>query len=416
MIGAGASGMMAAIAAARGGASVTVLEAMERPGKKLLLTGNGKCNLTNMETELPTRYYGSGAKLAEAIIRRFSAQSCRAFFEELGLLTSEKNGYVYPYTAQSSSVLEVLLCELRRLKVKMKYSEKVIAVTPPGQEKASGWQVKTDSWRYDADAVILACGSKCLPSTGADGSGYALARALGHTVIPVSPALVPLLCVGDFLAALSGVRCRAKLSLMEEKSSGQRRLLAAEAGELQWTKYGISGIVVFQLSRFVSAHEAEGRLFVSIDLLPDFHADKAATVLEERSAQLLTEPVTVLLRGMLHEKLIPVVLKKSGIRASAQCRELLRKDIDSLVRSCKQFVLPVRGTKSFDECQVCAGGISCKEIHHETLESKKHRGLYFAGELLDIDGPCGGYNLQWAWSSGVAAGAAAAGCDDEKEQ
>ncbi len=406
--------MMAAIAAARNGAAVTVLEAMERPGKKLLLTGNGRCNLTNMEPDLPIRYSGSGRGLAKSVTRRFGAADCRQFFLTLGLLTTEKNGLVYPYTLQSSSVLEALLGEMRRLGVKLKCSERIVSVVPPSDRKKAVWQIKTESWSYEAQAVILACGSRCLPATGSDGSGYALAEMAGHTVTETYPALVPLVCRGDFFAAAAGVRCLVEVAIAEtirseNGTAAEYTVLCRERGELQWTKYGISGIVVFQLSRYVSAYCGKGQLSAVIDLLPDFDQEALAAILKNRADEIPGEPLSVLLRGMLHEKLIPVILKYLKQKPGTLCKNVSANTLETIVSLLKQLSIPVKKTKSFEECQVCAGGVCGTEVLEETLESKYHSGLYFAGELLDIDGPCGGYNLQWAWASGFIAGTAAAG-------
>lgn len=455
VVGAGASGLMAAVFAARNGAKVTVLEGMERPGKKLLMTGNGRCNITNMAAGLPESYHGGGRDLAAAVIPRFDAGAVRAFFGELGLLTVEKNGYVYPFTGQASSVLEVLLGELARLNVKLKLGEKIeviekveatgkieaiekvtaIKKAEDGQapnagdtkhgpdtgnveytadhsrnshmhtDRVSHWQVRTATWQYQADCVILCCGSKCLPATGSDGSGYALAKKLGLSVAPVAPALTALLCEGSFLPNLAGVRCPAEITLYREESGN---ILSRETGELQWTKYGISGIAVFQLSRFVSTAKAGQKFRVSVDLFPGYETDFLGTLLKKRSGELGTATVPVLLRGLLNEKLIPVVLSESGVSRKKICAQLTDLELDRLLRSCRQFPLKVLGTKSFDACQVCAGGVDARQIDPNTMECKNHPGLYLAGELLDVDGPCGGYNLQWAWSSGFLAGTSAA--------
>lgn len=407
VVGGGAAGLMAAIFAAREGAQVTVLEAMERPGKKLLLTGNGRCNLTNLDADLPGAYHGSGRKVAASLTRAFDGHAVCRFFKELGLLTQEKNGYVYPYSAQSGSVLEVLLSEIRRLKVKLKLSEKIKAVSKTPQ----GWAVSTEGWTYEADALILACGSKCVPSTGSDGSGYVLAKSLGHKILKVAPALTPVTCRSDYLQNLAGVRCRARVSLCR----GREQEIAADTGELQWTKYGVSGIVVFQLSRYISSAASPEGMFFKIDLLPEYEKEQLFHILSRRSATIGQEKVSVLLAGLLPEKLIPVILsetdrthKKSRSITKYTCSELTDEQLWFLIDLMKTFTLPITGTKSFDTCQVCAGGVDCREVDPDTLESRLHPGLYFAGEMLDVDGPCGGYNLQWAWSSGYAAGRAAA--------
>lgn len=463
--GAGAAGLMAAITAARAGAQVTVLDAMERPGKKLLLTGNGRCNLTNLNPSLPESYYGTGAAVAASVIKQFDAQELLAFFRELGLLVQEKNGYVYPYSAQSGSVLAVLLAEAKRLKVKLKYSEKIIEIrrerknaadagpdtakdgfiplTADSSEQDSWWAVKTQSWCYYGDALILACGSKAVPATGSDGSGYELAKELGHTIRKVAPALVPVMCEGKFLPLLAGVRCRAEVSLWEQTAAKQNvfktenakkgpekisaagqhclKLLKKDTGELQWTKYGVSGIVVFQLSRFVSLAKPGTKQYLKIDFLPEF-GDELQQLLTRRAAMLGEEKAGMLLAGMLNDKLIPVILERADRHAKAKkalaktiCQNVSPEQITAIIHEIKQFTLEVTGTKSFDVAQVCAGGVDCSEIKEQTLESKLQRQLYFAGEILDVDGPCGGYNLQWAWSSGYLAGKSAAAKDKQSK-
>lgn len=416
--GAGASGMMAAITAARAGAGVTLLEAMERPGRKLLITGNGRCNLTNTDCGLSHRYHGSAAALAAGVTQQFDAADTLAFFEELGLLTTDREGYVYPYSRQAASVLEVLLAELYRLGVKIKLNEKIqeIGICSDGEGaekepgKAGSWFVRTGGWTYRADAVILACGSAAAPATGSDGSGYTLARMLGHTVIEPSPALVPVTCRGDFFAALAGVRCRARVSLVCDAASAARgkRLLASDTGELQWTKYGVSGIVIFQISRFISTCTRMEDLTLYLDLLPDFEETRLVRHLLNRACRAKEMRISGLLAGMLHEKLIPVILKRAGLSAKLRAGCLTQEQAGRLIEAVKHFELEVTGTKSFDVCQVCAGGVEASELDPRTLGSRKHEGLYFAGELIDADGPCGGYNLQWAWSSGYVAGMAAA--------
>lgn len=456
--GAGASGLMAAISAARAGASVTILEAMERPGKKLLMTGNGRCNLTNMDDRLAEAYHGAEPVQAAAVLRRFDAVRTRNFFRELGLLTVEKNGYVYPYTNQASSVLEVLLAEVRRLGIRLKLSEKIVGI----ERRDGKWQVRTATWTYPADALILCCGSKCMPSTGSDGSGYALAQMAGLPIQDVSPALVPLVCEESFLPALAGVRCHARVTLQQAETpevarqaipshsipaqtktenqtvSGQIRTakqsflvdpeiakqqkqenqgrktessvwqeIASETGEVQWVRYGLSGIAVFQLSRHVSAARPGTRFRILLDLFSPFCKEELEELLQKRAASLFKEPPAVLLRGLLPEKLIPVVLSRAKIPPKQRCGALDEQTLARLLAVCRSFALTVSGTKSFDVCQVCAGGVSLHEVDPRTLECQRAPGLYLAGELLDIDGPCGGYNLQWAWASGYVAGTSA---------
>lgn len=454
--GAGASGLMAAITAARGGAKVTLLEAMDRPGRKLLVTGNGRCNLTNLDPELASAYHGADPAFAKSVIDQFPPEKTLAFFHELGLLTTDRSGYVYPYANQASSVLEVLLSEVRRLKIKLKLSEKIERIL----REEGQWKVQTASWTYSCDSLILCCGSKCMPQTGSDGSGYALAASAGLPVHAPSPALTPLLCEGKFLSSLAGVRCHARVTLLYSRHTAGNNItdsalyspktkhsisaptsfskanaispsctigdgkqgtvppkeaawnvVASECGELQWTKYGISGIAVFQLSRHVSCAASGEQFAAEIDLLDPYSNDEVLSLLRTRAQALSQEKVSVLLRGVLPEKLIPVIQEKAGIPAKTMCAALDEKSLAVLLDTCRVFCLRITGTKDFDTCQVCAGGVDPSALSPETLECRTIPGLYFAGELLDVDGPCGGYNLQWAWSSGYAAGRHAAMCN-----
>lgn len=415
--GGGASGLMAAITAARNGAAVTILESMERAGKKLLLTGNGRCNLTHADEHAEESCFGAEPAFIKAVMQQFSPEEARCFFRELGLITVERNGYVYPVTGQAGSVLAVLTAELRRLKVKLKLSEKILSI----ERKKELWRVHTASWCYEAEALILACGSKAAPKTGSDGSGYDLAGMVGHRITPVFPALTPVICDEPFLASLAGVRCRAAVSLyrVENYKKGKCTLIRREMGELQWTSYGVSGILIFQISRFISeAGRHTDCLSLELDLMPDLSREELEKLLLELSGRHLQERVSVLLSGLLPEKLIPVVLQRAGISGRMTCSQLYSECNEgtsedsskiSLATAIKYFHLHIKGTKSFDTCQVCGGGVDTRQVDGRTLQSKLHPGLYFAGELLDVDGLCGGYNLQWAWASGYVAGRYAAG-------
>ncbi len=410
VIGAGASGLTAAIAAARCGAQTTILEAQSSPGKKLLVTGNGRCNLTNLSAALPEAYFGSGAALARSVTERFGVRETLDFFSGLGLLTQEKNGCVYPYTMQAGSVLDVLLAELRRLHGNLKFGQKILRITDRGDREEKQYAIETAGWKYEADAVILACGSMAAPATGATGDGYLLAQTLGHTVITPRPALVPLDSSFPYLNRFSGVRCRAKLTLL-----CKGKVLGEDTGELQWTKYGISGIVAFQLSRHVRADE-EGPYEMQIDLVPDYRAEELQGMLCARAKELAGESVTVLLRGILNEKMIKVLLNEAEEGLTQKCcTDLTGEEIGAICRELKEFRIPITGTRSFDQAQICAGGVDCSEITDD-LESRLHKNLYFAGEMLDVDGPCGGYNLQWAFSSGFVSGVHAAGAKERRER
>lgn len=393
IVGAGASGMMAAIAAARQGASVTVLEKMEKPGKKLLITGNGRCNLTNKNLALQNAYRGAGEDFVKRVLGQLPAENTLAFFQELGLLTRERNGYVYPYTDQAGTVLELLLQEIRRLRIKMKYGEHVTGI----QKADRGFQVQTDSWNYPGDKVILCAGGKAAPRTGSDGSGYQLAKACGHSLKPVYPALVPLKAGGNLPRMLSGTRNQAVLFL---EIDGQ--ITHTEEGELQWTDYGVSGIVVFQLSRFAAEALAEKKsVRLHVDMIPEYGAEEIVKLLEKKHARFPEESAGEMLAGILKKKAADAFVKTAGKKI---CAEKGQEFYQAAVSFLKDLTLEITGTKSFDMAQVCAGGVPADEVSSETLESLKMPGLYLAGELLDVDAICGGYNLQWAWSSGYVAG------------
>lgn len=407
--GCGPAGMMAAIAAARSGAKVTILEGMEKPGKKLLITGNGRCNLTNLDPDLPNKYYSvqaSSEQRIQSILQQFSVRDTLDFFRELGLLITDRNGYVYPYTGQASSVLDLLLAELKRWKVKLKFTEKIQQI----EKSENGWNVKTNSWMYPCDAVILCCGSKAAPITGSDGSGYELALQLGHHCSSVAPSLTALIGKSKYFSTCAGVRSQAKVSLYVEDQN-----VAEDQGELQWIENGISGIVIFQVSRFAAlALEKGQKVTAKLDLLPLMNKEELLHFLFHGKQVFPKASLAEVYAGLLPKKLLQVCLEINKLKPGSPVENLSEEQLVQLSNTIKEFQIPIKGIRSFDQCQVCAGGILLEETEAVTLESKIAPGIYFAGELLDVDGPCGGYNLQWAWSSGYVAGKHAAA--DTKEE
>lgn len=402
--GGGAAGMAAAIQAARMGAQVTIYERNDRIGKKILSTGNGKCNFSNDKMGVEF-YYGSGIKHADAIYKTIGTPETRQFFEALGMRIKEKNGYLYPASEQASTVLDVLRYELERLKVSVHTNSQVIGI-----KKYKGrFAVETaEEGKEDCyDAVILSCGGKAAPKTGSDGSGFALAKKLGHKIIPVVPALTALKCKEDFCKRVAGVRCDARLTLMT-----QGQAVRTERGELQWTDYGISGIPVFQLSRMAAyALQEEKHTTVDINFLPDYTESKSdgcdCSFWTDRWIKQGGQTMEQFVTGIVNKKIGLTLLKLAGIKEQVMAQDVPvshRKKLEKLY-SC--LTVTVKGTNSFEQAQVCAGGVDCAQVT-ENLESRIIPGLYFAGEILDIDGICGGYNLQWAWSSGMMAGKAAA--------
>lgn len=382
VIGAGASGITAAIFAAREGAHVTVLEHNEKPGKKLCATGNGRCNLSN-EKQNREAYRGEAPDFVNAIFAQFFLEDTRLFFENLGLALQSRNGYLYPRSNQAASVLSVLLMEAKRLSVKIKTREHVREI----KRLAGGFSVLTDTWHYEADAVILASGSLAGNISGADGSGYALARSLGHSLIKPLPALVPLRCKGSKMK-WAGVRAEGEAVLSIDGQATFR-----DRGELQLTEYGVSGIPIFQISRYaVRALERGQKVRLFLNFLPEYKKEEAMRFLKERREKFPQRSKKELLTGLFPEKLI-----------SFFCEQ------PELFKAVCELELEVVSAYSMESAQVCSGGIPGAEVHAETLESALVPGLFFAGEILNVDGACGGYNLQWAWSSGAVAGMWAAG-------
>lgn len=403
VIGAGASGMTAAIQAARMGAQVSVYERNDRVGRKILSTGNGKCNFSN-EKMSADFYRGSGVILVDPVFQTFGVRETKAFFAGLGMRTKDRDGYLYPASGQASTVLDVLRYELERLAVNIHTDREVADLKSVSDE--IGIIVETKDGRQERyDSVVVACGGQAAPKTGSDGQGYALARKLGHHIVPIVPALTALRCREDFYRRVAGVRCDVSLTLYID---GQP--VRSDMGELQWTDYGISGIPVFQISRDAAYGLSEHRtVTVKINMMPDFTEDNAYVLFwkqrwERQGGQAMEQFVT----GLVNKKIGLLFLKLAGIRENERASEVPRACREKLEKLYRSFTVSVCGTNSFDQAQVCAGGVDCHEVT-DSLESRIVSGVFFAGEILDIDGICGGYNLQWAWSSGSVAGQAAAG-------
>ena len=404
IIGGGASGLTAAIGGARNGAHVTIVEHMDRVGKKILSTGNGRCNLTNLRMEADC--YRCGRKeFPMEVIRGFGVDETLAFFKGLGIEPKDRNGYIYPNSDQASAVLDVLRSEVERLGVAVLLSCRVEKIEPAAGGGHVCYKVYTDQGILDADAVILAAGSKAAPSTGSDGSGYELAGRLGHRIIKPLPALVQLRCQGNLYRQMAGIRTEAGVKLM---AAGE--LLARDRGELQLTDYGLSGIPVFQVSRFAARALDQGkRVTALVDFMPSWDDGEAFGLLKKRASLLGHKTVEELFTGLLNKKLALVLIKLAGIKPSQKSGDLSPKQLKLLLGQIKSYEAIVMSVNPFANAQVCCGGVDTGEVDAATMESRLHANLYLAGELLDVDGICGGYNLQFAWSSGMIAGVHAAG-------
>jgi len=405
VIGAGASGLMAGISAARRGAKVTILERMNKPGRKILATGNGKCNLTNLEQGLE-KYRGEDPLFVVSVLEQFGGTDTMNFFEELGVVCKERQGYVYPRSEQAVSVLEVLLMECDRLKIIIKGQEKIKQIRKQG----GGFYVETHTWTYQGDVLVMAAGSKAAPVYGSDGSGYELCRQLGHYICKPLQALVPLKPLEAYYGKLSGVRLEAQILLYVDNV-----LQAQEEGELQISNFGVSGIAVFQLSRFaVKALEQKKKVVLNIDFLKDYTEEELKECLRKRKESNGHKKVGAFLTGFFPQKLSEVIYEILKVKESKSVSELTEQELDNMRDLLKRFKATIVGGHGFEYAQACQGGVDTKEIKQDTLESKLVSGLYFAGEIIDIDGMCGGYNLQWAWSSGFVAGKSAGGSVNDK--
>lgn len=485
VIGGGAAGMMAAIEAARAGAIVTLIEKNPQLGKKLATTGNGRCNYTNldMEDRIGGKFRGFHPEFAASALDALPPEAVLDWFRAIGVEPRFRGSYVYPNSDQASAVVDALREELHRLSVKVHYNAEVKSVqridtdtevsaakaSMPGKaasaseirekRNAGYFMIQCTDAVVKADRVILAAGSKAAPKTGSNGDGYFIARKLGHTIVPYVPALCGIRCAGDAFRALAGIRTEAVLEL-----SVDGRCVDREAGELQLVDYGISGIPVFQLSRYAAYALQEGKkAAVYINFLPGFTEagavrdsdrnvavrnskrasstsgistievsaaknaqnartevsccaakaedpkDLAVQLYRQRQERLAGRKMESFFTGLLHQKLGQLLLRMASVRPELPVAGLSEKQLRSLASLSVRFKAECVEMNGFLQAQVVAGGVDTTEIDPSTLASRLVPGLYFAGEVLDIDGICGGYNLQWAWASGFVAGRHAAG-------
>lgn len=402
IVGGGAAGMTAAILAARNGAYVTILEGNDRVGKKILSTGNGRCNLGNRNFG-PEMYSTRSPEQLKGWLEQFNTNDIIEFFEVLGLLTKQKNDGLYPVSEQASSVLDALRFELaREQRINVRTGCKVESIRCDGRRKRILLQGGGEDFSFDR--VILTCGGRAAPKTGSDGSGYRLAQMLGHSLVPVVPALVQLKCREDWFKSVAGVRADAEI-VLEDSTAGT----VCERGELQLVDYGISGIPVFQMSgRINYILRDKKEVVLKIDFLPDYTKDAfTEKMMRVRMPIESCGTVEEYFTGVLNRKLMTLFIKLAGLSPTEPVGEANPEKIRKVYELCRELKVHVTGSNSFEHAQVCAGGVPLDELT-EKLESRKAPGVFFAGEILDVDGRCGGYNLQWAWCSGYLAGVFAA--------
>lgn len=397
IIGAGASGLMAAAVAASKGARVALLEHKDDIGKKILATGNGRCNFTNTDMSV-NKFHGSKALIKNGLSQFNYADTIR-FFKELGIPAYDNAGYIYPNSRQAASVVAAFRMELMRFHVDVKTGINITDIKPA--DDRTGYCIQTDKGSFKSKRLIIACGLTASPKLGSDGSLFRQIEALGHHIQKPLPALCGFSCDGLNFKKITGVRCDATVASVID---GQ--MTEQNTGELQLADYGISGIPVFQISSLMSRALDKGqRVEVIIDFLPAFSDDELNGYIKDRSITTTdNRSLNEMLNGLLNNKLLLELIHKSGVSPDKKGRLLTDDDCKSLTRSIKHTAVSVKKPRGAEFAQVCAGGIYTKEIDVRTLESKIHPGLYFCGELLDVDGICGGYNLQWAWTSGYIAG------------
>jgi len=402
IVGGGAAGMLAAISASRQGADVTILERNPRIGKKLLTTGNGRCNFTNIYAN-SSHYQGSNPDFAYTALAKFSITETISFFEELGIAHKvEDVGKVFPMSDQASSVLDVLRYELNEIGVTIICDAYVKEI----RKSKDTFIVELENGStFQTDRVVLAAGGKAMPASGSDGNGFVLAQKLGHTIKDVFPGLVQLKLEGPFFKQIDGVKFVGTAEILHKGKS-----VVKDQGDILFGNYGVSGPPILQISRSVAQLLQEKKeVQLKITIMDRMSEENLRTLVTKRFDKRSSKTVEFSLVGLINKRLIPVLLKEAGIRDIKQpVANLSIQEQEKILAILTDWRFKVTGTKSWPSAQVTAGGVATNEINPSTMESNLVNGLYFAGEMIDIDGQCGGFNLQWAWSSGFVAGQSAA--------
>ena len=400
VIGGGAAGMLAAISARNCGAEVTILERNNRIGKKILATGNGRCNYTNINLSI-NNYHGNNPKFPYSCISKFDVDRTIDFFEKLGITPAiEDSGKVFPLSFQSSSVLDVLRYELEDVGVGILTEAFVVDIK---KEKDFVISLK-DGRKIHGDRIIIATGGNAAPSTGSDGNGYVLAQKLGHSIVEFFPGLVQLKLEEDIFSKADGVKFVGTARIYYKDN-----LIKEYRGDILFTNYGISGPPILQLSRTALEYLKKGKkVKLKVSIIDTKTREELYEYLQYRFSFMPRKTIEIGLIGLINKRLILPILKKIGLDKNKQIAHLNNEEIKKLSTILTDLSFNIIGSKSWKDAQVTAGGVSTDEIDSSTMESKLVKGLYFAGEVVDVDGDCGGFNLQWAWSSGYVAGEEAA--------
>ncbi|MEW8974162.1 MAG: NAD(P)/FAD-dependent oxidoreductase [Tissierellaceae bacterium] len=400
IVGGGAAGMMAAIVAKRSGADVTILERNNRVGKKLLATGNGRCNYTNIDLNIGN-YHGRNPRFAYSALANLDVNQTINLFERMGITPAiEDNGKVFPLSFQSSSVLDVLRYEIEDLGIDLITESYVVNV----EKKREFIVTLKDGNRYRCDKLILATGGKAMPVSGSDGSGYTIAKSFGHNIIDVFPGLVQLNLEGNIFKQISGVKFPGVARLYSKD-----KLLLEDRGDILFTNYGISGPPILQISRTALEYMEKKRdIKLDISIIHTKNQYELVEYLNRRFSYMPKKDIGEALIGLINKRLINPILREINLDRNKKVSNISKKEIYDLAHILTSWKFNIIGSQGWGQAQVTAGGVDTDEIDGQTMESKLVKGLYIVGELLDIDGDCGGFNLQWAWSSGYTAGVNAA--------
>lgn len=397
IIGGGASGLVAAITAARLGAKVTIFERQNRIGKKILVTGNGRCNITNIDMGAERFHTASKKDCYQPVVSK-NVETTLAFFKTLGIERLIEKTKVYPASEQASSVVDVLRMEVERLGIEVLVDTKVTKLKPEGVK----WNVLTEANdKYTFERIIVATGGLAAPQLGCDETGYSLLKALGHHQVPTLPTLVHIVSPTKYCKMMQGMRFKSEVSILVEGTK-----VRTERGEVLFTEDGLSGPPIFQLSRIAADSFAKKQACeIHMDFMPEATKEDLVATIYERIGNGAHKTIEELFIGWLNKRAVMAIIKQADVGSPvAPCENLDYEMVEALAETMKKLVFEVKGTRGFKFAQATVGGITLDEVNLETMESLKAPGLYITGEVLDVDGDCGGYNLQWAWSTGLVAG------------
>ncbi|MCW8820859.1 MAG: NAD(P)/FAD-dependent oxidoreductase [Sulfurovum sp.] len=395
VVGAGAAGLIASITAARAGQKVTLLEQNNKIGKKILVSGNGKCNIDNKYIS-SNRFHGQNPEFIEMVLEGYDFNVVEKFFTSIGLEIIEgKEGKMFPLSLQASSVVELLEYEAKKAGVQILCDCAVTSISKGGDT----FTLETSLGNKKCEKLLLASGSPAAPQLGGSNSGYAFATRMGHSLIPRHPSLVQLCSDETWVKECTGVKVAGLAQLY---ANGE--YITEKKGDLLFTNYGISGLAILDLSREVSTRLADYDFCeLNLDLMPEFSKEKLINLLLNHIDNTSEKPIRLWLHGIINKKLIPVILAQSKCKVLAE-KELNRKEIGKLVYAIKNLKLSINDTKGFKGAEVATGGVNTTEVNPQTMESKLVPNLYFAGEILDVDGDRGGFNFHFAWVSGLRVG------------